>query len=38
MVDVYRRNIVRKLNLDNDAALGEYARLVLRRDRGDQAP
>jgi two-component system NarL family response regulator len=26
MVDVYRRNIVRKLHLENDAALGEYAR------------
>ena len=26
MVDVYRRNIVRKLHLNNDAALDEYAR------------
>lgn len=31
MVDVYRRNIMRKLNLDNDAALGEYARGWVRR-------
>jgi DNA-binding NarL/FixJ family response regulator len=32
MVDVYRRNIMRKLNLDNDAALSEYARgWALRR-------
>jgi DNA-binding NarL/FixJ family response regulator len=26
MVDVYRRNLMRKLNLSDDAALGVYAR------------
>jgi DNA-binding NarL/FixJ family response regulator len=38
MVDVYRRNIMRKLNLNSDAALGEYARSwSLRRERGEKA-
>lgn len=38
MVDVYRRNIMRKLNLNNDASLGEYAReWSRRRDSGEQA-
>jgi DNA-binding NarL/FixJ family response regulator len=37
MVEVYRRNIMRKLNLTSDAALGEYARVwSLRRDSGDK--
>ena len=35
MVDVYRRNIVRKLKLTDDGALGDYARAwSLRRDSG----
>jgi two-component system NarL family response regulator len=37
LVEVYRRNIARKLGLDNDAALGEYARDWSLR-RGDKAP
>jgi two-component system NarL family response regulator len=38
MVDVYRRNIMRKLNLKSDAALGAYARGWSRtRDGGDTA-
>jgi DNA-binding NarL/FixJ family response regulator len=38
MVDVYRRNIMRKLNLDTDAALAEYARgRTLRREGGGAA-
>jgi DNA-binding NarL/FixJ family response regulator len=37
MVAVYRRNIMRKLNLTSDAALGEYARdWSLKRDSGDK--
>jgi len=39
LVDVYLRNIMRKLNLSGDAALGEYARgWSLRRERGEKAP
>lgn len=34
MVDVYRRNIVRKLKLIDDGALGDYARLWLLRRGG----
>jgi DNA-binding NarL/FixJ family response regulator len=38
MVDVYRRNIVRKLNLPSDDALGDYAReWSLGRDSADNA-
>jgi DNA-binding NarL/FixJ family response regulator len=38
MVDVYRRNIMRKLNLTSEAALGEYARgWSLRRESGEKA-
>jgi len=38
MVDVYRRNIMRKLNLNSDTALGEYARSwSLRRESGEKA-
>jgi DNA-binding CsgD family transcriptional regulator len=38
MVDVYRRNIMRKLNLPSDDALGEYAReWSLGRDSADNA-
>jgi DNA-binding NarL/FixJ family response regulator len=37
MVAVYRRNIMRKLNLTGDAALGDYARdWSLKRDSGDK--
>ena len=37
MVDVYRRNIVRKLKLIDDRALGDYARLwLLRRGGGSE--
>ena len=28
LVDVYRRNIMRKLHQNNDAALAEYARRI----------
>jgi DNA-binding NarL/FixJ family response regulator len=39
MVDVYRRNILRKLHLNNDGALGEYAReWSLTRDSGPKLP
>jgi hypothetical protein len=39
MVDVYRRNILRKLHLNNDGALGEYAReWSLTRDSGPTLP
>ena len=38
LVDVYRRNIMRKLNLNGEAALGEYARSwSLRRAGGDSS-
>lgn len=37
MVDVYQRNIMRKLNLTSEAALGAYARgWSLKRDSGDK--
>jgi len=32
LVDVYRRNIMRKLNLADERALDEYARHTPRRD------
>jgi DNA-binding NarL/FixJ family response regulator len=36
LVDVYRRNIMRKLNLHDDAALGEYARGLWPPRGGDE--
>ena len=38
MVDVYRRNLMRKLNLTDEAALGEYARARSLGPEGDDTP
>jgi DNA-binding NarL/FixJ family response regulator len=38
MVDVYRRNIMRKLHLQDDAALDDYARIWALRNDGGKKP